>query len=174
MTDNREDADRIFIRGRWGTNRYVYNPRNPIGRALIVGSLLFAVCGVFLLKYNPELLSGTDGWDGDELRSAVSVATTELAREAEFGPGTINYEDILQAHIAKHGRSSKEALTIALASEPPRSALYYGGTEHAYYSVTAKGTGTAFCLNVHATMRKMAMKYDSVIISVHDGACSAP
>ncbi|MEV0375667.1 hypothetical protein AB0I10_38980 [Streptomyces sp. NPDC050636] len=173
MTDSRDDADRIFIRSKRGTSRYVYNPHNPIGLALIVGLLLFAVGGMFLLKHNPGLLSGADDWDGDELRSAVSAATTELSHEAEFGPGTINYEDILQAVIAKHGHSSKDALTVTLASEPPESAVFYGGTEQADYSVTVDGTDTAFYLSVHATMRKRATDYDSVTISVEDGVCPA-
>lgn len=47
MTDSRDDADCIFIRSRWGTNRYVYSPRNPVGQALIVGSLLFAADSIF-------------------------------------------------------------------------------------------------------------------------------
>lgn len=35
------DDEPVFTRSRWGTNRYYYNPRNPIGLALIVITLLF-------------------------------------------------------------------------------------------------------------------------------------
>ncbi|MEU9126155.1 hypothetical protein AB0C96_41205 [Streptomyces sp. NPDC048506] len=173
MTESRDDADRIFVRSRWGTNRYVYNPHNPIGCALVVGSLLFAAGGMYLLKHDPGLLSGTEDWDGGQLRSAASAATVELSNDAEFGPGTINYPDILRAAIAKHGHGSKDALTVTLASETPESAVFYGGTEKADYSVTAHGTDTAFCLGVRATMRRQATHYDSVAISVGDGACPA-
>ncbi|MFE7185656.1 hypothetical protein [Streptomyces erythrochromogenes] len=31
----------VFKRSKWGTNRYYYNPRNPVGLALIVVTLLF-------------------------------------------------------------------------------------------------------------------------------------
>lgn len=36
------DDEPVFKRSRWGTNRYYYNPQNPVGLALIVLSLLFA------------------------------------------------------------------------------------------------------------------------------------
>ncbi|MFJ8016149.1 hypothetical protein [Streptomyces sp. NPDC096339] len=35
------DDEPVFKRSKWGTNRYYYNPRNPVGLALIVISLLF-------------------------------------------------------------------------------------------------------------------------------------
>ncbi|MFD9081858.1 hypothetical protein ACFQ7B_06555 [Streptomyces erythrochromogenes] len=31
----------VLKRSKWGTNRYYYNPRNPVGLALIVVTLLF-------------------------------------------------------------------------------------------------------------------------------------
>jgi hypothetical protein len=172
MTDSRDDADRIFIRSTWGTNRYVYNPHNPVGRALIIGSLLFAVGGMYLL-YHPGLLGGSGNWDGGELRSAVTEATAELSSEAQFGPGSIGYGDILQARIAEKGHSSQDALTVTLASEPPDSAVLNGGAEQADYTVTADGTDTAFCVEVYAMKRKQAMGYDFVTTSIGDGACPA-
>ncbi|MBT2452617.1 hypothetical protein J7F03_37375 [Streptomyces sp. ISL-43] len=35
------DDEPVFKRGKWGTNRYTYNPNNPIGLALIIVSLVF-------------------------------------------------------------------------------------------------------------------------------------
>lgn len=35
------DDEPVFIRSRWGTSRYVYNHRNPVGLALIVLTVLF-------------------------------------------------------------------------------------------------------------------------------------
>ena len=32
-----EEHEPVFIRSKWGTNRYVYNPNNPVGLSLIVG-----------------------------------------------------------------------------------------------------------------------------------------
>ncbi|MEU7607461.1 hypothetical protein, partial [Streptomyces sp. NPDC041003] len=34
------DDEPVFKRSKWGTNRYYYNPRNPVGLALIVITLL--------------------------------------------------------------------------------------------------------------------------------------
>lgn len=42
-----EDQDEpVFVRSKWGTNRYVYNPRNPVGRFLIVASVIVAIAGM--------------------------------------------------------------------------------------------------------------------------------
>ncbi|MGW5093851.1 hypothetical protein ACWEQ1_12445 [Streptomyces nodosus] len=46
-----DDREPVFKRSEWGTNRYVYNHRNPVGRALIVLSLGFAAL-VLLLMHN--------------------------------------------------------------------------------------------------------------------------
>ncbi|MEW2138900.1 hypothetical protein AB0892_20275 [Streptomyces sp. NPDC005409] len=35
------DDEPVFKRSKWGTNHYYYNPRNPVGRALIVITVLF-------------------------------------------------------------------------------------------------------------------------------------
>ncbi|MEU2130054.1 hypothetical protein [Streptomyces sp. NPDC018352] len=43
-----EDDEPVFKKSRLGTNRYEYNPRNPIGLALIVISVLL-VGGMLLL-----------------------------------------------------------------------------------------------------------------------------
>jgi hypothetical protein len=44
------DDEPVFIRSKWGTSRYVYNPRNPVGLALILLSLLFAVVMMILMQ----------------------------------------------------------------------------------------------------------------------------
>ncbi|GGT62532.1 hypothetical protein GCM10010207_72530 [Streptomyces atratus] len=44
------DDEPVFIRSKWGTSRYVYNPRNPVGLALILISLLFAVVMLILMQ----------------------------------------------------------------------------------------------------------------------------
>ncbi|MER6124091.1 hypothetical protein ABT173_15840 [Streptomyces sp. NPDC001795] len=172
MADSSEDADRILVRSKWGTNRYAHHRHNPVGRALIVGSLLFAAGGMYLL-HRPGLLGGSGGWDGDDLRSAVQSASSELSRDAQFGPGTMNYEEILRAGIAQHGHGPRDALTVRLSSQRPKSAVSNGDTEQADYTVTAEGTDTAFCLHVRATKRKPTIGYDAVTVSVREGACPA-
>ncbi|WP_030771846.1 MULTISPECIES: hypothetical protein [unclassified Streptomyces] len=43
------DDEPVFKRSKWGTNRYYYNPRNPIGLALIVITLLFGAIIMILM-----------------------------------------------------------------------------------------------------------------------------
>ncbi|MGW1411115.1 hypothetical protein [Streptomyces sp. NPDC002403] len=45
-----EDDEPVFRKSRLGTNRYEYNPRNPVGFALIVISVLL-VGGMLLLMH---------------------------------------------------------------------------------------------------------------------------
>ncbi|MEU3006011.1 MULTISPECIES: hypothetical protein [unclassified Streptomyces] len=65
------DDEPILVRSNWGTSRYVYNPRHPVGAGLIIGSLLFA--GLFLCS-----LRARGSWSEDELRDAVHVAVRDL------------------------------------------------------------------------------------------------
>lgn len=46
-----DDNEPVFKRSKWGTSRYEYNPRNPVGFALIVITILF-VGGMLLLMHN--------------------------------------------------------------------------------------------------------------------------
>ncbi|MCX2181184.1 hypothetical protein KV205_11670 [Streptomyces sp. SKN60] len=40
----------VFKKSRWGSNRYVYNPNNPIGLALIIASSVFAIVMLLLME----------------------------------------------------------------------------------------------------------------------------
>ncbi|MFF0433613.1 hypothetical protein ACFYU9_15450 [Streptomyces sp. NPDC004327] len=43
MNGDDRDYEPVFKKSKWGTNRYTYNPDNPIGLALIIGSVVLAV-----------------------------------------------------------------------------------------------------------------------------------
>ncbi|MEV3856012.1 hypothetical protein AB0J38_17015 [Streptomyces sp. NPDC050095] len=167
MDDHRAD-DRVFIRSKWGTNRYVYNPHNPAGMTLIVGSLLFAAGGMFWL-YHPDLFKG--GWDDAGLRSAVSGATAELSQDPAVGPGSGMFEEVVAEKIAEHGDGPADGLTVTAASAPATADLWKGGPENADYTVTARGTETALCLHAFARRAPKAAGYESVSFTVADGAC---
>ncbi|GAA4895968.1 hypothetical protein ACFPM3_16095 [Streptomyces coeruleoprunus] len=72
----------VFIRSRWGTRRYVYNPGNPIGLALIIGTLLFA--GGMMYNLQEDL-----SWSEWELDDAVHAA----ARTLETTPQRLTFGD---------------------------------------------------------------------------------
>ncbi|MEU2828043.1 hypothetical protein ABZ667_05130 [Streptomyces lavendulae] len=44
-----QDDEPVFKRSKWGTNRYYYNPHNPVGLALIIISLVFAATMLILM-----------------------------------------------------------------------------------------------------------------------------
>ncbi|MEU6660475.1 hypothetical protein [Streptomyces sp. NPDC046821] len=162
--------DRVFVRSKWGTSRYVYNADNPIGMALIIGSLLFAAAGMYWL-YHPDLFES--GWKGDDLRKGVSGATAELSAEKRSGPGGDSYlfADILKQDIVEHGQGPADALKVTLASEPAQWDVLKGGLQKASYSVSARGTDTAFCLHVSAMAKAKSIDYDYVNFTIGNGAC---
>ncbi|WP_175488438.1 hypothetical protein [Streptomyces qinglanensis] len=45
---HKRDHEPVLIRSRWGTSRYVYNPRSPVGLALIVITVFVVLGGLFL------------------------------------------------------------------------------------------------------------------------------
>ncbi|MFF8591342.1 hypothetical protein ACF061_07805 [Streptomyces sp. NPDC015220] len=173
MTGSQDDSDRVFIRSKWGTNRYVYNPDNPVGVALIVGSLLLAFGGMYWMHRQGQNV-GRDGWRGDELRSAVTAASAKLSRQTVFGPGSlVPFESVLQEDIIALGRGVQNGLAVTPASERPKSRPTGGGPEQRDYTVTAEGTTAAFCVHAYAVKREGAAAYDSVTVSVADGPCPA-
>ncbi|GAA2432947.1 hypothetical protein GCM10010191_53690 [Actinomadura vinacea] len=38
-----DPGEPVFVRSKWGANNYVFNWRNPVGRVLIVVTLLAAI-----------------------------------------------------------------------------------------------------------------------------------
>ncbi|MFE0763471.1 hypothetical protein [Streptomyces smyrnaeus] len=67
---DKSDREPVFLRSRWETNRYVYNPHNPIGCALIVISLLFAIGAMYGLSrsHSPDV-PGPSGGEHTAVRS---------------------------------------------------------------------------------------------------------
>ncbi|MEU4230848.1 hypothetical protein AB0F17_41715 [Nonomuraea sp. NPDC026600] len=94
--DGEQDVEPVFVRSKWGTARYVYNPRHPMGVALIVGSLLLAVGGMYYINDRAN-------WSEGELRDAVHGA----ARVLEVEPQTVSlftgYEELIYEAIRNTG-----------------------------------------------------------------------
>ncbi|MER7519724.1 hypothetical protein [Streptomyces sp. NPDC126499] len=44
------DDEPVFKKSRWGTNRYVYNPNNPVGLFLIIASSALAIVMILLME----------------------------------------------------------------------------------------------------------------------------
>ncbi|GGV29798.1 hypothetical protein GCM10010293_29720 [Streptomyces griseoflavus] len=95
--DQQDGAEPVFVRSRWGTNRYVYNPASPVGRALIVGSLLFGGIALWLLHDDAS-------WSEGELRDAVHAAVAELdGGPVEVGGWRGDYAQVITEAVRNSG-----------------------------------------------------------------------
>ncbi|MFD7337134.1 hypothetical protein ACFV98_14155 [Streptomyces violascens] len=43
------DDEPVFRKSRFGTNRYEYNPANPVGRVLIVVTVIGVIAGLVMM-----------------------------------------------------------------------------------------------------------------------------
>ncbi|MGW4052954.1 hypothetical protein ACWENA_19190 [Streptomyces sp. NPDC004779] len=66
-----DDDEHVLVRSRWGTSRYVYNHRNPVGLALIVLTPLLALGALIGMRAEST-------WSEGELRDAVHAGIQRL------------------------------------------------------------------------------------------------
>ncbi|WP_406186307.1 hypothetical protein [Streptomyces sp. NBC_01006] len=67
------DPEPVFKRSKWGTQKYYYNPRNPIGLALIIITLLFTGTVMLLMAnragpFAPDLPEPAPTWSPSRSR----------------------------------------------------------------------------------------------------------
>jgi hypothetical protein len=84
-----DDHEPVFVRSRWGTSRYVYNPRNPAGVVLILASLAVAAGGLLFMRDSTSL-------NEDELRDAVHTAAEALEQEPHTDPPYGDYTGLVR------------------------------------------------------------------------------
>ncbi|CAM5406413.1 hypothetical protein [Streptomyces badius] len=159
------DDEPIFIRSNWGTSRYVYNPRNPVGMGLIIGSLLFAA--VFLYS-----LHSRSSWSEGELRDAVHVAVRDLeATPQTLGSWTGSYASMIRDALEKSGKGpSTGGLHVEDADDP-----YDKDADPAVdlFEVTAEDVDATFCLSMSPPRPEPDMTSVEVSLSVTvvEGEC---
>ncbi|PJE97470.1 hypothetical protein CUT44_12375 [Streptomyces carminius] len=126
------DREPVFVRSG---GPYVYNPRNPVGRVLIVLSLI--VTGGTLYY----LFAGSS-WSDGELRSAVHEVPDALGAEPHTLPSIWSAAGHIEELI-------EEAVVDAGGTMAPSHGVTVEAVgEHGPYEVTARDTDTAFCLTV--------------------------
>ncbi|OII60551.1 hypothetical protein BJP40_09805 [Streptomyces sp. CC53] len=127
------------IGGRWA-----YNPGNPVGRALIVGSLLFAVAMMYGLHASSR-------WSEGELRDAVHAAADALEGQPQRN-GTIafsGYAGIVEDAVEATGTGPEYALGLHVAEMNSETDGDGPGTAAAdRFEITTDDTTTAYCLSV--------------------------
>ncbi|BAU87311.1 hypothetical protein SLA_6444 [Streptomyces laurentii] len=122
----------VFVRSKWGTNRYVYNVNNPVGRALIVLALLVAGGVLFGLRAEST-------WSEGELRDAVRKGVADL-------DGTQHYTSLDDDH------GSLIAEAIRKSGIGPGHGVDTEKEESGGYTVSTKDTETAYCVRVTLTL----------------------
>ncbi|NEB35992.1 hypothetical protein [Streptomyces sp. SID14515] len=160
------DDEPIFIRSNWGTSRYVYNPRNPVGAGLIIGSLLFAAGGIFYLY-------ASSSWSEGELRDAVRVAVRNLESEPQtLGSWTGGYDSMIRDALEESGEgpSNGGVVYVEDADNP-----YDEDADRSVdrFEVTAKDVDAAFCLSVSPPEPEPGLTsiQVSLSITVEEGDC---
>ncbi|MFI8515847.1 hypothetical protein ACIGHB_32470 [Streptomyces sp. NPDC085460] len=122
----------VFVRSGWGTGRYVYNPRNPAGLALIVLASLIALGGLFGMRAEST-------WSEGEIRDAVHKGVADL-------DGKGHYTSL----------SGDRGFLIAEAIEESGIGPGYGVETHKEddgdgYTVGTEDTDTEYCVRVTLT-----------------------
>ncbi|MFD4594704.1 hypothetical protein [Streptomyces rubiginosohelvolus] len=166
MSKGQDGDEPIFIRSNWGTSRYVYNPRNPVGMGLIIGSLLFAAVAMYSLR-------ASSSWSEGELRDAVHAAVRDLeATPRTLGSWTGGYQSVIRDAVEESGEgpTSGGGVYVDAADDP-----YDEDADPSVdlFEVTAKDVDAAFCLSVsppepEAVLTSVEV---SLSISVEEGRC---
>ncbi|MFI8520881.1 hypothetical protein ACIGEZ_24090 [Streptomyces sp. NPDC085481] len=124
----------VFVRSKWGTSRYVYNHRNPVGLALIVLTPLIALGGLFGMQAEST-------WSESELRDAVREGVADLE-------GKQHYTSL----------ESDRGFLIADAIRESGIGPGYGVDTHkdegGGYTVSTVDTETEYCVRITLTLDK--------------------
>ncbi|MFE6104035.1 hypothetical protein ACFVQ4_29315 [Streptomyces laurentii] len=124
----------VFVRSTWGTNRYVYNVNNPVGRALIVLALLIA--GGVLFGLHAE-----STWSEGELRDAVRKGVADLDGKQHYTSLDDDHGSLIAEAIRKSGIG-------------PGYGVDTKKKESGGYTVSTKDTETEYCVRVTLTLDK--------------------
>lgn len=156
------DAEPVFVRSKWGTNRHVYNPNNPVGMALIVGSLLLLLGGFFYLH-------DSSSWSEGEFHDAVHSAAESLeARPQLVGGLRGSYEQLISDAV----ENSDEGPVYGVVNvEPDRDTTDAVGAADRF-EVTVDDVDDVYCLHVSPPEPDGYTSIDMTLdVTVDDGRC---
>ncbi|MET7622046.1 hypothetical protein [Streptomyces sp. NPDC005408] len=158
----------IFVRRR-RTPRYVYNPRNPIGRALIVISAVVAVGYMYYLF-------DSSSWSESEWRDAVHEAARELESEPQPLSGGSRYEYRIEDAVKATGEGPEYALVRVDAIQESDTAGRGGaGADRGSdaFEISTDDVETIYCMRVSPPLPKASMSTTTVTlhVDVKEGPC---
>ncbi|MEU7278490.1 hypothetical protein AB0A69_06830 [Streptomyces sp. NPDC045431] len=156
------DHEPVFVRSKWGTNRYVYNPRNPVGVALIVLSLLFAAGAMYSLRASSQ-------WSEDELRDAVhrAAGTLDGSPQRKYDwTGHSDYSSLIDDAIRKTGVGPRFGARVSEV-----------GDETHLYEIGSDDTEDVHCMTITEIPgpKTDAVSWEVHLdVSVEDHGCEEP
>ncbi|MFC9408898.1 hypothetical protein ACFRAA_13515 [[Kitasatospora] papulosa] len=160
------DDEPVFRRSEWGTTRYVYNPRNPIGLGLIIGSLVFAVVALYSLH-------ASSSWSEGELRDAVhSAARTLEAEDQTFASWTGGYRSMIRDAIEDSGEGPSSGGPVSVSEvDDTYDRDAPDGVDR--FEVGSEDVDTVYCVGVsppepEPTLDKVEL---DLAVSVDEGRC---
>ncbi|MER7622188.1 hypothetical protein [Streptomyces sp. NPDC126503] len=121
----------VFVRSRWGTGRYVYNHRSPVGLALIVLTSFVALGVLFGMRAQST-------WSESELGDAVREGVQALE-------GKRHYTSL----ESDHGLLITEAMRESGIG--PRYGVDTRQGEGGAYTVSTEDTDSAYCVRITFT-----------------------
>ncbi|MEV6199047.1 hypothetical protein AB0M64_03630 [Streptomyces sp. NPDC051771] len=121
----------VFVRSGWGTGRYVYNHRNPVGLALIVLASLVALGVLFGARAEST-------WSEGELRDAVRRAVADLEGKGHYTTLAGDRGFLIAEAIQESGIG-------------PRYGVETHKEEDGGYTVGTEDTDTEYCVRVALT-----------------------
>ncbi|MFC8275063.1 hypothetical protein ACFUJR_21485 [Streptomyces sp. NPDC057271] len=152
---SREPHDEpVFIRSR---GHYYYNRRNPVGRFLIVASLL--VSGWILYDYYDSVY-----WTEGELRDAVQAAAEDLQAEEkrETLLSSFGYDSLIRDAVNAADGGPGHGADVRTVGEEGAG----DGPGPDRFEVSTDDTETVYCMSVSPPRPKYTLGLDSPVRTI--------
>ncbi|MDI9885048.1 hypothetical protein QMZ92_11745 [Streptomyces sp. HNM0645] len=156
-----DSEEPIFIRKR---GRFVYNPRNPVGRLLIVGGAVVVVGFMYHLFDDAR-------WSEGEFRDAVREAAVRLEAEPQVLRGYLGYEERIEEAVKGTGQGPEHAVVRVEAVDEPDAA---GAGDADVFEISTDDVGFPYCMRVSPPQPEPdALRLEKVRIAVEvaEGPC---
>ncbi|WP_405419319.1 hypothetical protein [Streptomyces erythrochromogenes] len=125
----------VFVRSNWGTSRYVYNHRNPVGLTLIVITPFIAI-GAMIGFWN------SSQWSENELRTAVHRGAANLNGSTQYVSPDMQLGTLIRDAVEDSGTGPGLGLDV--------SRDIVAGDTHRY-TVSTDDTDKEYCIRITMT-----------------------
>ncbi|MFF5701037.1 hypothetical protein ACFY7H_00745 [Streptomyces sp. NPDC012794] len=140
----------VFTRSEWGTNRYVYNHRNPVGLALIIIAPIVAVGAMTGLRNSSR-------WSEAELRTAVHQGTENLTGSTQYVSPDMHLGTLIRDAVEDSGTGP--GLGLDVSRDAVGDAI--GDAGHGY-TISSADTETEYCIRVTMTRVDPNSRFTSI------------